>query len=390
MQESLKDKKIALVLSGGIVKAASWHLGVALALEELGFVFRHNGSPRGHAPEISTYVGSSAGSLVGLYLASGYGPLDIIHATRKNRKDCLRAIGYRDMLSLKWSLRKAEASSFYDPFEGLPFLVRKMLAPIKNIAGLFTTEGLKRYVIENCLKGKIGFDEFEADIFVVATQLDHSDKSIFCKYRYPSPRHDPSAVYRNDISVAEGIAASMSVPPFYCPYPIRNPDGERTEYYIDGEIRDTLSTHVAVDNGCDVIISSWTHTPYHFQEAIGSLVNFGLPAICTQAIYLIIQKKILSARLQRKNAKDVIDTVHNYMIDHKFPVRHRKSIASILEQKLDFNPDIQLVDIYPDHDDYRAFFKNPFSLDPKGTQMLISAGYTKAKNVFSENNNMKE
>ena len=38
----LKNKKIALVLSGGVIKAAAWHLGVTLALEELGFSLKNN------------------------------------------------------------------------------------------------------------------------------------------------------------------------------------------------------------------------------------------------------------------------------------------------------------------------------------------------------------
>jgi predicted acylesterase/phospholipase RssA len=38
----LKSKKIALVLSGGVIKAAAWHLGVTLALEELGFSLKNN------------------------------------------------------------------------------------------------------------------------------------------------------------------------------------------------------------------------------------------------------------------------------------------------------------------------------------------------------------
>jgi predicted acylesterase/phospholipase RssA len=37
-----KNKKIALVLSGGVVKAAAWHIGVILALEELGFTLKSN------------------------------------------------------------------------------------------------------------------------------------------------------------------------------------------------------------------------------------------------------------------------------------------------------------------------------------------------------------
>ena len=32
---NFKNKKVGLVLSGGVVKAAAWHMGVALALEDL-------------------------------------------------------------------------------------------------------------------------------------------------------------------------------------------------------------------------------------------------------------------------------------------------------------------------------------------------------------------
>jgi predicted acylesterase/phospholipase RssA len=62
----LKHKKIALVLSGGVVKAAAWHLGVCLALEELGFYLKNNKSSselNQRSLEIGTYVGSSAGAL---------------------------------------------------------------------------------------------------------------------------------------------------------------------------------------------------------------------------------------------------------------------------------------------------------------------------------------
>ena len=83
----LKNKKIALVLSGGVVKAAAWHLGVTLALEELGFSLKSNknSSPgqdlNQKSLEIGTYVGSSAGAMICVYLASGYTPQDIIQAT---------------------------------------------------------------------------------------------------------------------------------------------------------------------------------------------------------------------------------------------------------------------------------------------------------------------
>src|SRR4051812_47327353 len=71
-------RKIALVCSGGAAKAGAFHLGVALALQEQGFKFYGGtmpvtGTPRQPEPmEISTYVGSSAGSIISSYLAAGY------------------------------------------------------------------------------------------------------------------------------------------------------------------------------------------------------------------------------------------------------------------------------------------------------------------------------
>src|SRR5579885_1955535 len=71
-------RKIAFVCSGGAAKAGAFHLGVALALQEQGFKFYggrvpSSGAPRPPGPmEISTFVGSSAGSIISTYLAAGY------------------------------------------------------------------------------------------------------------------------------------------------------------------------------------------------------------------------------------------------------------------------------------------------------------------------------
>src|SRR3989344_1816914 len=80
-------KKIALVLSGGGIKAAAYHIGVCLALKEKGFVFsggskewvqqKYPNQPQeaigqsSSKPTIRLYVGSSAGAFVASVLASG-------------------------------------------------------------------------------------------------------------------------------------------------------------------------------------------------------------------------------------------------------------------------------------------------------------------------------
>jgi predicted acylesterase/phospholipase RssA len=384
----LKNKKIALVLSGGVVKAAAWHLGVALALEELGFSLKSQKKPPLNQDlnpknlEISTYVGSSAGAMVCVYLASGYTPQDVIQATLGIKGSRLKGISYKDMFYIKRPDLRAPKSGLYSPLEGFPAVFKNIVKPLISVPGFFTTEGIRNYLLEHVIE-KDTFEDYGADLFIVATQLDHSRKVIFSKYNYPNPSHDSTSVYYTGTNVSYATAASMSVPPFYCPYPIKNRYTSGIDYYIDGEIRETLSTHVAEDNGCEVIISSWTHTPYHFHDEVGSLVNYGLPPIAIQSIYLMIQKKIVASRAERAKAIDIIDTVNDYMKIEKFSHTHRREIMAILERKLNINPKVKLIDIFPNHHDYKLFFANSFSLNSKVSAHAVEAGYKRTMQILS-------
>jgi predicted acylesterase/phospholipase RssA len=384
----LKNKKIALVLSGGVVKAAAWHLGVTLALEELGFSLKSNKNSSSGQDfnqknlEIGTYVGSSAGAMICVYLAAGYTPQDIIQATLGIKGSKLKGITYKDMFYIKRPELRAPKSDLYFPLEGLPALFKNLLKPIISVPGFFTTEGIRNYLLQNVIE-KDSFEDFAADLFIVATQLDHSRKVIFSKYNYPNPSHDSTSVYYTGTNVSFAAAASMSVPPFYTPYPIKNQHTGGIDYYIDGEIRETLSTHVAEDNGCEVIISSWTHTPYHFHDEVGSLVNYGLPPIAIQSIYLMIQKKIVASRAERAKAIDIIDTVNDYMKMEKFSSNHRREIMAILQRKLNINPKVKLIDIFPNHHDYKLFFANSFSLNSKVSSHAVEAGYKRTMQILS-------
>jgi predicted acylesterase/phospholipase RssA len=384
----LKNKKIALVLSGGVVKAAAWHLGVTLALEELGFSLKSNknSSPaqdlNQKSLEIGTYVGSSAGAMICVFLAAGYTPQDVIQATLGIKGSRLKGISYKDMFYIKRPDLRAPKSDLYFPLDGFPTLLKNFLKPIISVPGFFSTEGVRQYLLANIIE-KDTFEDFAADLFIVATQLDHSRKVIFSKYNYPNPSHDSTSVYYTGTNVSFAAAASMSVPPFYTPYPIRNRLTNGIDYYIDGEIRETLSTHVAEDNGCEVIISSWTHTPYHFHDEVGSLVNYGLPAIAIQSIYLMIQKKIVASRAERAKAIDIIDTVNDYMKMEKFSQNHRREIMAILQRKLNINPKVKLIDIFPNHHDYKLFFANSFSLNSKVSAHAVEAGYKRTMQILS-------
>lgn len=384
-----KRKKTALVLSGGVVKAAAWHLGVTLALEELGFTLKSNKNSAKEefnverSLEISSYVGSSAGALISVFLACGLTPQEIINGVLGLKKGEMRKLTYRDMFHLHRPQLNPLYNTGHGFLEDFPKPLQKLLRPIVAFPGIFSTKGAKKYMLENVLKVD-SFEEFIPDLFIVATQLDHSRKVIFSKYNYPNPTHDSTAVYYTGTKVSDAAAASMSVPPFYAPYPIENRVTGDIDYYIDGEIRETLSTHVAEDNNCDIIISSWTHTPYHFHDEVGSLINYGLPSIAIQSIYLLIQKKIVAARAKRATALDILNTVSEYMKNEKFSSAHRRDIMAILERKLNVNPNVKLIDIYPDHHDYKLFFANSFSLNPDVAAHAVKSGYKKTMQILSE------
>jgi len=384
-----KNKKTALVLSGGVVKAASWHLGVALALEELGFNLKSNKNSTddqfnlSRSLEISTYVGSSAGAMIAIFLASGFTPQEVINGVLGLKSSRMKKLSYKHIFHLAKKKSKPLNSDIYHPLDEFPPIIRNLIKPFSSFSGFFSTEGVRKYLIDHVLDVD-SFEEFVPDLFIVGTQLDHSRKVIFSKYNYPSPSHDATACYYTGTSISDAAAASMSVPPFYTPYPIKNPKTGEMDYYIDGEIRETLSTHVAEDNGCDIIISSWTHTPYHFFDEIGSLANYGLPSIAIQSIYLMIQKKIVASRARRATANDIMNTVSGYMKSENFTERHRREILAILERKLNFKKNVKLIDIYPDHQDYKLFFGNSFSLNPKVAAHTVKAGYKKTMQVLSQ------
>lgn len=383
-----KNKKIALVLSGGVIKAAAWHLGVSLALEDLGFTLKSNhNTPKDEyvqkrTLEISTYVGSSAGAMISVFLAAGYTPQEIIDGALGLSNTRMQKISYKHMFHLA---KKIKAKSYGDnePLSNFPPIIKQILKPFATFPGFFSTEGVRNYLLDHILEFDT-FEDFAADLFIVATQLDHSRKVIFSKYNYPNPSHDSTAVYYTGTKVSDAAAASMSVPPFYVPYPIKNIKTGEIDYYIDGEIRETLSTHVAEDNNCDIIISSWTHTPYHYHDEIGSLAKYGLTSIALQSIYLIIQKKIVSHRANRSMGIDILNTVNNYMKSENFTQNQRKDLMAILERKLNINPNVKLIDIYPTHDDYKIFFANSFSLNPDVSSYVVKAGYKRTMQVIRE------
>jgi len=376
-------KKIAYVCSGGAAKAAAFHMGASLALQEKGFHFiggLKKESKIKRAPHkwgINTYVGSSAGSVISCYLAAGYTVEQIFKAYlgKSKEKSPLKPISYGHLISVKASQHE-DKSSFTKKLRGLTSNALDLLyrrQRLLSMSGLFTTAGIESYMRESVLPSN-NFKDYVADLHVVATQLNHSKRIIFNKYILPSPPDDPGCIYDNTVNISDAVAASTALPPIFSPYAIRNHNG-KIIYFFDGEIRETLSMNAAEDAGADLIIASHTHQPYHFSREIGSLTKFGLPSICIQAIYLLIERKIQTARYERQQSKAALDAVREYCIEQGISDIQRKRICGILEEKLAVKSDTHYIYIHPRPHDHEMFFGEHFNFSEKFMEKIVRIGF---------------
>lgn len=390
-------KKIAFVCSGGATKAGAFHLGVALALQEQGFKFYGGTTPatpeseiRPPGPmEISTYVGSSAGAIITTCLAAGYSldnifnsflsrpPSDPLDAVPK----LLPRLTYQKMFRLRAALAREQISQimlskkiFSNLMQGNfdAFLQFKWL----KTTGLFSTAGIEQYLREEVLMSN-RFQDYLADLFIVATQLNHSRKVVFGKYNYQPPPHDLTCQYNNDVPISDACAASTALPFIYAPYPIKN-QNDKTIYFIDGEIRETLSTHVAVDAGADLVIASYSHQPYHFSRDVGSLTEHGLPAILVQSAYLLIEQKINNHVHNKQVQRNAINAVSRYCKQQGVSEEHRRRLCEILEAELHHRMSVDTIYIHPSPSDGRLFFSEHFSLSPNRLAEIVRSGFRAA------------
>jgi predicted acylesterase/phospholipase RssA len=178
-----------------------------------------------------------------------------------------------------------------------------------KVNGLFTTKNLQKYLKTNVFPND-DFKELGSELYIVATQLNHSRKAIFGPFSETTKTKD--VLFANYATVSEAVAASAALPPFFAPYGIRQPSGKDI-YFFDGEIRDTLSTHVAADHGADLVISSYSIQPYHFNAEMGSLHEYGIPIIFNQALYQLIQQKIERHIKHQQDVRSLIKAVQGYL-----------------------------------------------------------------------------
>lgn len=399
-----EKKKIALVLSGGGIKAAAYHIGVCLALREKGFKFAGGPQPsdadkfQDEPLTFRMYVGSSAGSVISTFLAAGYSIDAIIDAfTRGNGIDSLvpprdpseleqqlKPLTYRDIFSV--NMNPSTALSFIPKlYRKKPVISGGLETLFKRgfkMNGVFSTKNLERYLRENVFPTN-EFKALGAELYIVATQLNHSRKVIFGPFDETTKEKDIK--YASYASVSQAVAASAALPPFFAPYGINNLRGKKI-YFFDGEIRDTLSTHVAADHDADLVISSYSIQPYHYNDEMGSLHEYGIPAIFNQALYQVVQQKIEKHMANQRDMKSMLNTVNGYLKQIDLPEEQREKLLEILSTKTKFKPNVDYIYIHPSPHDYEMFFYDHFSLSPRILSGIVRTGFRSAMSTLRKYN----
>ncbi|MBC7396727.1 MAG: patatin-like phospholipase family protein [Bdellovibrionales bacterium] len=394
-----KKKKIAFVLSGGGTKAAAFHIGVAYALKEHGFDFYQGMKSDQNQTEpgprsIQTYIGSSGGSFIATVLAAGYS-LENISASflGQNTENSnffpkgLPRLQYKKMFKIRTEIAAEQANQFQTIKNIMGSLMDGRFPSLLQLkwlkmTGIFSTYGLEQFLREEVLPSN-RFEDYRPELFIVSTKLNDSQKVIFGKNQYAPPPHDPRCQYQTHVKISDAVAASASLPVVFAPYLLNDESGS-PHYYIDGEIRETLSTHIAVDSGADLIFTSYTHQPYQYVREVGSLTKLGLPAIVIQAIYILIEQKINSNYETFRSKKNAMNEVLRYCKDAGVNKEQTTAIMNILEGELHQKRDIDLIQIHPDPSDTKTFLAEHFTLSPRKLTEIVKAGYKAGLSALSE------
>ncbi len=394
-----KKKKIALVLSGGGIKAAAYHIGVCLALKEKGFSFA--GGPKelvrqkypdknSESPTIRLYVGSSAGAFVASVLASGRSLESLITAFQVGagtplfydlpKEERIKPIGYRHLFHLnsksilswlpKSLLQKSLLTGGLEVFLKTGF----------TLNGLFNTKGIERYLRKYVLDEN-EFSRLGVELYIIATQLNHSRKTVFGPYLENSKTETTQLIGYSKIS--DAVAASTSLPPVFAPYAIEKPD-KKIIYHYDGEIRDTLSTHVASDHGADLIIASYSMQPYHYSEEAGSLHTYGMPVIINQALYQVVEQKVANAIRYQKQKSDAYTALKSVAEELNLSTEVKNQLLTTMKDKLAYNPNVDHIYIAPRSQDYEMFFADHFSLNAEILQKILKIGFKSGLQVMKD------
>ena len=227
--------KLGLVLGGGGLIGMGYHAGSLKALDEFGV----------DVAAADVIVGTSAGSVIGAYLAHGWTPTDFVDYADGKHPDVAKEEGNNGVPSVFVPLyknsRERVARSIGSAFavassRGYVKRFTRGRTPISLLrhafpSGLFSTEETRLRLHED-----LPTEWPRRDVYLCAADLYSGERVPF---GHPDAPEAP---------FPDAVLASTAIPGIFPPVKI----GDRQ--YVDGGIVSATSLDLAVEAGCDAII----------------------------------------------------------------------------------------------------------------------------------------
>lgn len=337
-----KKPGTTLVLSGGATKAFYFHLGVLKVLD---------------TSEITSIVGASAGSIVGAFLASGTSIESLLTSLHQKQvylpkfDSWIKTLNSSSLFRPKY--HDITRQSLHTGLTGarfllsLPFLYNKdivaealdrLIYSQSKVAGFFNAGALEE--LFRSLLPSLDFADMDLDLYITATALDTNRRAVF-NGRYSF--RDEDNEFLTDVPVHKAVRASSAVPGMFEPVKIKG------HFYIDGEVKRTLSADIGVSLG-DRIIMSHTYQPLRLGEGNGSVRDMGWVNVLKQTLNIVLYERI---------------------------VRWQQGYDTQAHNK-------EIIWIHPDHDDTEFFRAPEFSFRPEDQQLMIESGERAARHALEK------
>lgn len=309
--------KTALVLAGGGLTGIVYEIGALRAMNDL--LVHHS------VNDIDLYVGTSAGALVAAGLANGIRPETMMQALDSTvmRRDIMhfntseivrRSLGLPKKTVQAWLhyLRNRKDMTMFDilwfMLEGLP-------------SAFYDSNAINKYLEKMIISlgGENDFEKVAKELFIIATNLDTGERTVFSKYDEPK------------VTISQAVAASSALPMMY--KPVRIGDAE----YVDGGLRGNASIDLAIEHGAKLIICINPLVP--FDASQGKIPFLGPEAVGGK-------HQFLSDKGMQAIANQVFRTVSHAGLHY-----HIKQLRRT-------HPDVDIILVEPRRDDYQMQFYN--------------------------------
>jgi predicted acylesterase/phospholipase RssA len=279
---SKNKNKTALVLAGGGLTGAVYHIGALRAIDDLLVDQTVN--------DFDIFVGTSAGSLIGALLANKFSP-DVMLQTLDGSRIDITTIAQEDVFRIhnldliSWGLRLPSkvAGNTYKYIrnrEKMTFFDYLLSVADALPAGLYDTLGLERYLRSLLARTERSnrFEELDKELYVIATDLDTGERVVF------------GNEYTTNVPISMAVAASSAVPMLYKPVRI---DGRE---YVDGSLRGNASLDLAIERGAKLVVCINPMVPFDNSGRLGSesfgkhrefLSEGGIRAVADQSLRIL-------------------------------------------------------------------------------------------------------